>query len=202
MSEGANVAYLLVMLILPVSALAARKLPIGRTIKMALAWLAIFTTLLVIVGNRHRVAPVFRGVGDALSISDQSVSGNTVRIRMAEDGHFYASALINGVERRMLIDSGATTTAISSKTAKAAGLDLAESIFPTMLDTANGTISAARSTAARIDVGDIHAVDLPVVVSLAFGDMDVLGMNFLSRLGSWRVEGSFLILEPRASSHT
>ena len=35
-----------------------------------------------------------------------------------------------------------------------------------------------------------------MVVSPAFGETDVLGMNFLSRLKSWRVEGSTLILEP------
>jgi aspartyl protease family protein len=35
-----------------------------------------------------------------------------------------------------------------------------------------------------------------VVVSPAFGDTDVLGMNFLSRLKSWRVEDGVLVLVP------
>ncbi|MBL7325885.1 TIGR02281 family clan AA aspartic protease, partial [Escherichia coli] len=38
---------------------------------------------------------------------------------------------------------------------------------------------------------------LPLVVGDSFGDLDVLGMNFLSRLKSWRVEDRTLILEPR-----
>lgn len=42
------VLYVLV-LILPVSALVARRLPIGDTIKMALAWIAIFGVLVIIV---------------------------------------------------------------------------------------------------------------------------------------------------------
>lgn len=45
-----------------------------------------------------------------------------------------------------------------------------------------------------------NALFLPVVVSPAFGDTDVLGMNFLSRLKSWRVEGDTLILEPAPDS--
>jgi aspartyl protease family protein len=45
-------------------------------------------------------------------------------------------------------------------------------------------------------LGDIAARGLGVVVSPAFGDTDVLGMNFLSKLKSWRVEGQTLILEP------
>ena len=39
--------------------------------------------------------------------------------------------------------------------------------------------------------------DLTVFVASNFGDLDVLGMNFLSRLKSWRVEGNVLILEPQ-----
>ena len=193
--QGVNAAFLALMLVLPLSALLARKLPIGNMLKMALAWIAIFAVLILIVGNWHRVAPALHGVGGALGLSDQSVVGTTVRLRMAEDGHFYADAVINGVTRRMLIDSGATTTAISADTAEAAGLTL-DGTFDTLIDTANGTITARRSTAASLDIGGIHAADLPVVVSPAFGDSDVIGMNFLSRLKSWRVEGSFLILEP------
>jgi aspartyl protease family protein len=49
---------------------------------------------------------------------------------------------------------------------------------------------------AELRFGTIVARDLPVVVSPAFGTTDVLGMNFLSKLKSWRVEGRTLILEP------
>ena len=198
--DSASVVYLALILLLPLSALFARRLPIGSVARMALAWVAIFAVLIAIVGNWHKVAPAFRAAGDTLGISDQSVSGNTVRIRMAEDGHFWAAVAINGVQRRMLIDSGATTTAISSDTARAAGLDLDESGFDTVLNTANGAISAKRSTAKALDIGGIHATDLPVVVSPAFGDTDVIGMNFLSRLNSWRVENNMLVLEPRIAA--
>jgi aspartyl protease family protein len=197
--DGASFAYLALMLVLPLSALIARRLPLGSMLKMALSWVAIFGVLILLVGNWPRMAPMIRSAADTLGISDQAVSGGTVRIRMAEDGHFWASVVINGVQRRMLVDSGATTTAISARTAQAAGLDLAENSFPTIISTANGQISVQRATAAKLDLGTIHAVDLPVVVSPAFGDTDVIGMNFLSRLKSWRVENGFLILEPHAS---
>ncbi|RZL97585.1 MAG: TIGR02281 family clan AA aspartic protease, partial [Sphingomonas sp.] len=42
----------------------------------------------------------------------------------------------------------------------------------------------------------IVARDLSAVVSPAFGDVNVVGMNFLSRLKSWRVEDNTLILVP------
>jgi aspartyl protease family protein len=49
----------------------------------------------------------------------------------------------------------------------------------------------------ELTIGTIEAHGLPVVVSANFGDVDVLGMNFLSRLNSWRVERDTLILDPK-----
>lgn len=43
-----------VMLLLPVSALIARRLPVGETVKMALAWVAIFALLYLAVVTWQR----------------------------------------------------------------------------------------------------------------------------------------------------
>lgn len=189
------------MLVLPLSALLARRVPIATTLKMALAWVAIFVVGLVLVAQRDRIKPYWQRASTALLDSDQQVSGETVRIAMAADGHFWAQVDINGVRRRMLIDSGATTTALSVGAARAAGIDIDESPLPVMIETANGTVTARRATAKRLQVGSIVARDLPVVVSDAFDETDVIGMNFLSRLEGWRVEGSTLILQPKHASN-
>lgn len=194
--NSASAFFYALLIVLPLSALVARRIPMKSAAKMALAWIAIFAVLLVAVGQRERFAALWSEAQGLLGDNDQRVSGGVVRIDMASDGHFYATAQINGVRRRMLIDSGATTTALSSATAKAANIDLGESPFPTIIDTANGQVSARVATARLLTVGDIDAHDLGVVVSPAFGDSDVLGMNFLSRLRSWRVEGRTLILQP------
>ena len=96
----------------------------------------------------------------------------------------------------MLVDSGATVTALSIETADASGLRPDHSPFPMIIQTANGSIRAQTATVPELRIGNIVARDLPVVTSPAFGDMDVVGMNFLSRLKSWRVEGRTLILTP------
>jgi aspartyl protease family protein len=189
----ADIVMYALFLILPVSALLARGVPLKRTMAMALAWVAIFAVGLLIVSQRHRLSGI-------MSIfSDQQVQGSETRITMAEDGHFWADVTINGIGRRMLIDSGATTTALSAATAAAAKLDTDESPFPAVLNTANGMVSARTATVAELTVGNVTARDFGVVVSPAFGDTDVLGMNFLSRLASWRVEGKTLVLVPATS---
>jgi aspartyl protease family protein len=152
--------------------------------------------LVVVVIQRGRYDPYFSRIVSALHLGGQEVIGEDVRIRMAPDGHFWARVTVAGVERRMLIDSGATLTALSSRTAAAIGLKTDDHLFPVVLNTANGAITARTSTLPELRLGDVVARDLPVVVSPAFGDTDVLGMNFLSMLKSWRVEGRELVLEP------
>ena len=188
--RAAQFALYAVMLILPLSALAALRLSIKPVLKMALAWVGIFTIGLLVASQRDRFS------GLAAMFSDQQISGSETRIRMAEDGHFWAKVVIDGVMRRMLIDSGATTTALSVDTAKATGLSSDESPFPMVIETANGTVIARSATAKTVSIGSITATDLGVVTSPSFGDTDVIGMNFLSRLRSWRVENGTLILTP------
>lgn len=47
--SGFDAFYLALMLILPISALAARRLPVGQTVKLALSWAAIFAVLFLLV---------------------------------------------------------------------------------------------------------------------------------------------------------
>ena len=196
MDPGGSALFYLVLLILPISALIARRVPILRIVLSLASWAVIIGLLVIVVGQRERFDPYLQRIASVLKIADQTVVGRETRIRMAADGHFWARVTLDGVPRRMLIDSGATVTALSTRTAQAAALDVRNSAFPMILNTANGQISAQTATVRELRLGDIAARGLGVVVSPAFGDTDVLGMNFLSKLKSWRVEGQTLILEP------
>jgi len=191
-----NVIFYVLLLVLPLSALFARRLPLGRVAIMALAWIGIFATGLVVVGIVKQNQWLISGTRTLFYGPDQSVVGSEVRIPMADDGHFWAHATINGVERVMLVDSGATVTALSTTTAANARIDLDGMAQPAVVSTANGNVTGRSATIASLKVGGITATDLPTIVAPEFGNQDVLGMNFLSRLKSWRVEGKTLILTP------
>lgn len=188
-----DVLFYLLLLILPLSALVARRLPIGQVAKMGAAWLAIFLVLLLVVAQRDRFRPIWAFFAG----QDHVVTGATLRIPMSADGHFWVDARINGQPVRLLFDSGATATALSAETAKRANIAV-ENGFATGIDTANGQVIANRAKIATLQFGQITAHDLPIYVSDAFGETNVLGMNFLSRLRGWRVEGRTLVLEPNA----
>ncbi len=184
----------LLMLVLPLSSLIARRPSIGGVVRAFLAWAVIVAVLYVAFSNRALLSELVNGLGERIGVEEQSVDGDTVRIRQSADGHFWARVRLNGVERRMLIDSGATTTAISDETAREAGIE-PRRIPPVILNTANGAIEAARGRIETVRIGTLETRDLPVVISPTFGRFDVIGMNFLSRLDGWRVERSTLILQ-------
>ena len=176
--------------------IALHRIPILRTlVNLALTALLIGAVVLAF-GQRERFDPYVGRVAAAFGLSAQEVVGKEVRIRMDPDGHFWIRAKIDGVEQRLLVDTGASVTALSARTAQRAGLKTRVEPFPVLLRTANGTIRPETAEVGELRFGTIVARDLPVVVSPAFGDMNVLGMNFLSRLKGWRVEGRTLILTP------
>lgn len=175
----------------------ARRVPVLRALLSLAIWAGLIGALVPVVGQRGQFDPYLGQIAFRLNLDGQEVVGSEVRIRMAADGHFWARVRIGeAASVRMLVDSGATLTALSAETAAAAGLQPSDGLVPVLLHTANGTVRAQTATVDELRFGNIVARKLPVVVSPAFGDMSVLGMNFLSRLKSWRVEGRTLILVP------
>lgn len=187
---------LLVLGAILLAGLIARRVPIMRVMLSVAGWVLIAGLLVVVIGQRHQFDPMFGGLASKMKLDGQEVVGEEVRIRMSRDGHFWARVRIGDVERRMLIDSGATITAVSEDTARAAGIEARDALVPVVLKTANGMVRAKTATIPELRFGTIVARGLPIVVSPAFGDINVLGMNFLSRLKSWRVENETLVLVP------
>lgn len=187
---------LLLWVVLVASALAARRIALRQTLRLALAWVAIFGTLFVIAAYRDEFGAAWQRVRLALDPQAGAVQGGTFRIPMDEDGHFRVRASLGGHDASFLIDSGATTTAISRMTVERAGMPIDESGFGVAISTANGTIIARRIIIPRIKVGPIVRTDFHAITAAEFGDTNVLGMNFLSSLSGWGVEGRTLIIKP------
>ena len=177
------------------SSLAARRLPFGTTIRMAAGWCGIFALVFVLFLFRGEAGEAWsRAKADILG-QHATVSGKTLRIPMSDDGHFWVDAQVNGKRVEFLIDSGATTTALSSRVAQETGVE-PDSPIPVVLDTANGSVDAQTAQIARLSVGSIVQTNARAVISPSLGETNMLGMSFLSSLKSWRVEGRTLILEP------
>jgi aspartyl protease family protein len=168
---------------------------VGRFLRFAFS-LGLLAFLIFVVLQQAPYQPELARFTDKLGLDDQRVAGKELHVRISSDGHFWVIASINGVKRRMLIDSGATVTAISQSTVRAAKVDAGTGLAPVILQTANGATPAQTGKVDEIRVGNIVARNLRIVTSPGLGQLDVLGMNFLSKLQSWRVENGTLILVP------
>jgi len=188
-----NAVYLVLLLVFVGSSLLAMRLPLARAAKMALAWVAIFAAGFVLFSFRDNLGWFAQRL-KAEAVGTPIEEGSEIRIPMAADGHFWVVAKINGHDVNFLVDSGATTTTVDRRTAERTGIEVG-SRRDQYVRTANGIVRMASGRAGQITVGGIARQDLAVQVADR-EDLNVLGMNFLSTLSRWSVEGRWLVLVP------
>ena len=185
--------YILMAMMLVVGALIARREKPARLLTMALAWVAIFGAGFVLFTFRDDFGWVLERLR-AEATGAPVTQGEEVRIPMAIDGHFWVEAEVNGEPVRFLVDSGATMTTIGQSTARRAGID-PSGTRDQIVRTGNGLVRMQSGRAETVSVGPIEREGLALHIAET-DNLNVLGMNFLSSLERWGVEGRWLILVP------
>jgi aspartyl protease family protein len=117
-------------------------------------------------------------------------------LKSAQNGHFFVTANINGVGIKVLVDTGASAVALSYEDAQDVGLHPASLTFDQPVSTANGVTNAARVTLKKIEIDGVRVSDVEGMV-LPEGALSgtLLGMSFLSKLSSFKVEDGVLYLK-------
>lgn len=189
--EWAAGGLLLIYAVMLASSLGARREPLGKIAKMAFAWVGIFIGAFVLFTFLD-VNYVKQRLSSKLTGAAVVEANGEVRIPMRNDGHFWVQADVNGVPVDFLVDTGATFTTVDRRVAQRTDLAMLEG-RRAQVQTANGTVSVGIGRAEALSIGPITAEDILIQVA-EVEDVNVLGMNFLSKLAGWRVEGRFLIL--------
>jgi aspartyl protease family protein len=183
--------YILMAMMLVIGSLMARREAAARMFTMALAWVAIFAAGFVLFTFRDNFGWVAQRL-KAEAIGTPVEQGLETRIPMAIDGHFWVDAKLNGRDVKFLVDSGATTTTIDRETAKSAGIDISAR-RDRAVRTGNGVIRVASGRADVLAIGGITRRNVALEIA-ENDDLNVLGMNYLSSLSRWGVEGRWLVL--------
>lgn len=195
---GLLIAALVAMAVSGLGSILARvNRPAGKLLR-GTATLALGGILLLVVLQMARFDSRFDVAVPQLGMPEQVVQGGETRVKLAGDGHFWIRAAVNGKPADFMVDTGATLTAVSEKTAQAAGLLPRRGGLPVTLTTANGSVEAHLTNIEMLRFGNVEASGIDAVIAPNLGKMNVLGMNLLSRLASWRVEGDTLIMVPKA----
>jgi len=118
-------------------------------------------------------------------------AGGAVVLERNRQGHYVATGEINGHQVTFLLDTGATSVALSSHLARELGLTRGAAI---QVDTANGIATGFQTRLNSVRLGDIVVHEVGAIFSDGMMDDTVLlGMSFLKHLEFTQREGQLIL---------
>ena len=170
--------------------LAENRQGLGKTARMAMAWVLIFIGFIAAFG-------LWEDLQSDL-IPQQAVieDGNAIEVPRGPGGHFSLVLELNGVPIQFLVDTGASDVVLTKADAERAGLDPDNLAYLGTARTANGEVKTAFTRVDEVTLGPIIHND--VRVSVTSGDMfgSLLGMSYLQRFDRIEISGDRLTLYP------
>ena len=111
-------------------------------------------------------------------------------------GHFQTEGRIEGQRIGFMVDTGASVIALNEKSAARFGLRPSRADYNATVTTANGTIKAARTRLAMVEIGGIvvRDVDAMVLPDEALSE-NLLGLSFLGKLKRFEYANGKMVLE-------
>jgi aspartyl protease family protein len=127
----------------------------------------------------------------------RGAGGNGTRIVLpaGSGGHFLADGAINGRAVRFLLDTGATSVALSVADAERIGLDY-QGGTPVRIGTANGVVQGWQVRLDAVRVGDVEVAGVEAIVAPQPMPYVLLGNSFIGRF-SMRRDSDQMVLEKR-----
>jgi len=145
-------------------------------------------------GKRRRLR-----LGDSRSVTGQFKVRESAEVIISKNnnGMYSTVGSINGLPVSFLVDTGATSVAMSAQHAKRLAIDFRVTGEPTFVGTASGVSKAYRVTLDKVTVGGITQHNVrAVVIDGNFPMQTLLGMSFLGRLEIQR-DGNIMRLKKK-----
>lgn len=171
----------------------------GEMVKNLLIWvvviLGLVTGWLYQDQARETVLRVAGGLSPGRPVSITDENGSAVSIRKSLNGHFEAAGSVNGQAVSFLIDTGATSIALSHKDALSIGFSDEDLSYTLTITTANGRARAAPVRLDSVVIGSIERTGLRAMVTEPGRlDQSLLGMNYISSLTAFEMRRDEVIL--------
>jgi aspartyl protease family protein len=164
----------------------------------------IFAALMVGAGtymaqtaDKMTAAPALAKVTTGKASPDTAPPGiRSLSIPRDARGHFQTEGRIDGQRISFMVDTGASVIALNEKSAARFGLRPSRGDYNATVSTANGTIKAARTRLAMVELGGLVVRDVEAMVlpDEALSE-NLLGLSFLSRLKRFEYAGGKMVLE-------
>lgn len=187
----------LLLLVVGGSAFLGFRTRAGEMIRHALVWTAIGALAILAYSFRGEFKDAGHRIYGELRPDSALVTGDgNVAIRRGSNGHFNITADVEGAAIRFLVDTGASTVALTARDARAIGIDLDRLRYGIPVNTAGGIARAAPVRLSSLAVGNIRVHDVGAVVIRDGLRQSLLGLSFLDRLSGYEVSRNTMILKP------
>lgn len=168
----------------------------GGGVRYIFSWLTVIAIMVTGFSRRGDIEDLY------LRLTDEQVpsvalthTGGEAELRRAWDGHYRADAKVNGIEMRLLVDTGASMVVLPYEAASDLGIDPATLDFSVPVTTANGRSTVAPVRLASITIGQVRVANVTAAIAhpgkLKTG---LLGMSFLDKMNETVFQGDRLIL--------
>ena len=188
-NEIGRLIYLLLLLAFVGGAVwASGRLAFKKHLRDIMAWLAIFSIILLAYSQRD---VLFAELSPGRPSASQD---GMLHIRRSVSRSFEEVLQINGETVRFLVDTGATDVVLSLRDARRVGFDPAALEFSQTARTANGEVAIAPVMLDTVEFGGLVDRDVPASVNQGALDASLLGMAYLSRFDSIEIRGDQMLL--------
>ena len=115
-------------------------------------------------------------------------------INRSDDGHFYVDAEVNGQLVHFVVDTGATSVALTLVDAQRVGIPVSPEHFEVVARGASGDVRGQEININRIAIDQKEVYDAHGLVLDTGLDISLLGQSFLSKVGTVLIEGDKMTL--------
>lgn len=161
---------------------------LGQAAQHAAIWGLIFVGVIIAFGFKDVL------IASLYDKEPQMLSDNTIVLNRDRSGQFLANVEINGRDIEFLVDTGASDLVLSQADARKAGIEMESLNFFITSKTANGEVKSAPVRLDTVAIAKFIDTDVPARVNGGELDISLLGMTYLDRFTSFRVEGDKMYL--------
>ena len=114
-------------------------------------------------------------------------------LRRRPNGHFYVTADVNGAPINFVVDTGASSVALTEADARAAGIQFSSAEYEPIARTANGIARGKAITLPKVSIEGKDVTEVEGMI-LEGSDVSLLGQSYLSRISGVEMSGDYMTL--------
>ena len=115
------------------------------------------------------------------------------RLQRRGNGHFYTTAWVDGQLVEFVVDTGASTIALTEEDAERIGIELDPGSYRVIGSGASGAVRGQMIRLGVVDIDGKRVRDIEAVVAEGLGQ-SLLGQSFLSPISSVEMAGEHIVL--------